>query len=60
MSKDELKARYKKILRGETPEGSKGAGVGLIDIARRSRHGFEFDFAEMDEGLKYFALKAYV
>ena len=34
--KDELKAMYKETLKGETPEGSKGAGVGFIEIARRS------------------------
>jgi hypothetical protein len=55
-----LKALYKETLKGETPEGSKGAGVGFIDIARRATHGFEFDFSEVKDGRSYFCLKAYV
>ncbi len=60
MNKEELKAKYKKVLRGETPEGSKGAGVGFIDIARRALHGFEFDFCDVNDHLSYFSLTAYV
>ncbi|MBF0552771.1 MAG: hypothetical protein HQK60_19840, partial [Deltaproteobacteria bacterium] len=44
MDKDSLKALYKQTLKGEIPEHSKGAGVGFIDIARKSSRGFEFDF----------------
>ena len=55
-----LKKMYKKVLRGELPEGSKGAGVGFIDIARRAKNGFDFDFKRVDEDHFYFFLKAYV
>lgn len=55
-----LKSLYKKTLKGDTPEGSKGAGVGFIDIARRAKFGFEFDFTNVDELHSYFCLKAYV
>lgn len=57
---DGLKSLYKETLKGETPEGSKGAGVGFIDIARRASRGFEFDFFKVDEGHSYFCLKAHV
>ncbi len=60
MDKDGLKALYKEILKGETPAGSKGAGVGFVDIARRATHGFEFDFIEVDAEFAYFTLKAYI
>jgi len=55
-----LKKLYKDTLRGETPKGSKGAGVGFIDIARRAQKGFEFDFAPVDSSHSYFSIKAYV
>lgn len=59
LDREGLKALYKKTLKGETPEGSKGAGVGFIDIARRARD-FEFDFVRVDDDHSYFCLKAYV
>lgn len=60
MDKDELKQLWKDTLRGETPEGSKGAGVGFIDIARRARQGFDFDFSDVDADHSFFTLKAYI
>ena len=60
LDRDGLKSLYKETLRGETPEGSKGAGVGFIDIARRAGHGIEFDFMAVDDSRSYFCLKAYV
>jgi len=60
MDAQDLKTLYKKTLKGDTPEGSKGAGVGFIDIARKASHGFEFDFAPVDKDHSYFCLKAYV
>ena len=60
LDKDGLKALYKETLRGETPKGSKGAGVGFIDIARRATQGFEYDFMEINDKHAYFCLKAYV
>jgi len=55
-----LKDLHKKILKGETPEGSKGAGVGFVEIARSAREGFEFDFEKVDEDHSYFCLKAFL
>jgi len=60
MNNQELKTLYKETLRGETPEHSKGAGVGFIDIARRAIHGFEFDFLDINDDHSYFCLRAYV
>lgn len=60
MDRKELKQLWKDTLRGETPDGSKGAGVGFIDIARQARQGFEFDFSDVDEAFSFFTLKAYI
>ncbi len=57
MSEDDLKAFYKKKLRAESEEGSKGAGVGLIEIARKSSE-FEFDFIDLKDGTSFFLLKS--
>ena len=53
MSDDDLKAFYKQKLRAEQEEGSKGAGVGLIEIARKSSE-FDFDFIDLNDGTSFF------
>ena len=58
MSKDELKALYKEKLRADPEEGSKGAGLGFMEIARRASKPIEFDFADVDRDYAFFALKA--
>ena len=54
-----LKMLYKKTLKGETPEGSKGAGVGFIDIARKSKNDFEFDFIDVSDEMSFFSITSY-
>jgi hypothetical protein len=51
---------YKRTLKSGRPEGSKGAGVGFIDIARHASQGFTFDFMKIDDTFSYFCLEAYV
>ena len=58
MSKEELKALYKEQLRAEPEEGSKGAGLGFMEIARRASRPIEFDFTDIDADHTFFALKA--
>ncbi len=58
MNKDELKALYKEKLRAEPEEGSKGAGLGFMEIARRASKPIEFDFSDIDDDYVFFALKA--
>ncbi len=57
---DALKALYKETLRGDAPAGSKGAGAGFIEVARRAASGFDFDFCEADDTRAYFAIRAYI
>lgn len=60
LDKEGLKTLYKETLRGGPPKGSKGAGVGFVEIARRATHGFEYDFQKVDQGRTFFALKAFL
>jgi|TARA_B100000959_G_C14703482_1_gene509762 hypothetical protein len=57
MQPKDLRKAYKQRLREGPPEGSKGAGLGFIEIARKSSK-FEFDFVESPELL--FVLKAWI
>ena len=57
MSKDELKVLYKEQLRAEPEAGSKGAGLGFMEIARRASKPIEFDFQDFGD-YAFFALKA--
>jgi hypothetical protein len=56
--RDQLKAMYKENLKSEPEEGSRGAGVGFIEIARRASKPIEFDFADFDDHFSFFALEA--
>jgi hypothetical protein len=57
---DQLMALYMQTLKGSVPEGSKGAGVGLLDIARLATGGLTFDFTAIDNGLSFFTIKAHL
>ncbi|MCW2239285.1 SiaB family protein kinase [Azospirillum canadense] len=56
--KDELKAMYKETLKSEPEDGSKGAGVGFIEIARRASRPINFDISAIDGRVAFFALEA--
>ncbi|MCH8330800.1 MAG: hypothetical protein IH946_05385 [Bacteroidetes bacterium] len=56
----ELNDLYRNILKhGEISE-SGGAGLGLIEIARKSGQHIEFNFDEVDENVSYFSLQVTV
>lgn len=55
-----FKALYKQTLRGEIPEGSKGAHVGFIEMVRRSEGGFDFAFERDEDGELTFSVTAFV
>lgn len=56
---DDIKREYKLSLRSETPEDSKGAGLGLLTMARDASAPLEFDFSRADaSGHMTFYLKA--
>jgi len=60
MNAEALRALYKERLRAGPEEGSKGAGLGLIEIARRASKPIEFDFTDVDDEHVFFTLKAAV
>jgi len=60
MNKEELRAVRKERLRGAPEEGSKGAGLGLMEIARRASKPIEFDFSDVDDEYAFYTIKASV
>lgn len=49
MTLEEIKRACKESLRAETPEGSKGAGLGFLTMARDSSEPLEFDFQPLPD-----------
>lgn len=50
MTLEEIKRAYQDTLRAEQPEGSKGAGLGFLTVARDASEPLEFEFAPLDDG----------
>jgi Family of unknown function (DUF6272) len=57
MDKAELKIYYKKRRRAEKTADSKGAGIGFIEMARKSSKPLEFSFQPIDEKHTFFTIK---
>jgi hypothetical protein len=57
MDRDAIKAYYKEQLREAPEEQSKGATIGLIEIARRASRPIEFDFDPIDGDSFFFCMK---
>ncbi|REE90641.1 hypothetical protein A8990_106146 [Paenibacillus taihuensis] len=60
MDKTELKALYKMKLKAEIAPEETGAGLGLIDMARKSSTKLEYSIVDQNNGLSFFTLKATV
>lgn len=60
MDKEQLKQHYRERLKEEPDVESKGASIGLIEIARRASRPVEFDFHSLDGEMSFFCLKAYI
>jgi len=62
MSVDQIKQAYKASLRADTPEDSKGAGLGFLTMARDASAPLEFAFhpREDDPATTLFCLKAII
>jgi len=52
-----LKQLYKEIMRNNDVSDKGGAGLGLVDMARKSREKLEYDFESIDKDFGYFSLK---
>ncbi|MBF0118528.1 MAG: hypothetical protein HQK79_06805 [Desulfobacterales bacterium] len=55
MNKEEIKRFYKEQRRKETQEGSKGAGLGFIELAKRSIKPIDFNFENIDNDFSFFS-----
>ncbi|MBA7566373.1 hypothetical protein ES708_08064 [subsurface metagenome] len=54
LSKKELKQYYKTILKNTVISGKGGAGLGLIEIARKSGNQLGFKFKKLDDNFSFF------
>lgn len=57
MDKDELKSYYKECRKKKTPESVKGAGLGFIDMARKSSRPLDYAIIPMDNDNSFFMMK---
>jgi hypothetical protein len=59
LDKDALKKLYKEQLRKEMPPGA-GAGLGLIDMARRASRTLSYSIVKLDGHMSFFTLVVHV
>lgn len=60
MDKEELKQYYKQQRRKQPPMDSKGAGLGLIDLARKAKMPLEYNIKGQNDTLSFFSLKVII
>jgi hypothetical protein len=60
LDKEGLKEMYKEIIKNTQISDKGGAGLGFVDMARKSGEKLEFDFPEMDAEYNFFCLKVNV
>jgi hypothetical protein len=60
LDKDGLKELYKEIIKNTTISDKGGAGLGFVDMARKSGGKLEFEFPEMSSEYCFFCLKVNV
>jgi hypothetical protein len=56
MDKDGLKILYKEVLNNEERTEKGGGGLGIIDIARKSKQKLVYDFLDIDDKYSFFSL----
>jgi hypothetical protein len=56
LDKDGLKKMYKDIIKNNNLSDKGGAGLGFVDMARKSGQKLEYDFEDMGEGHHFFSL----
>lgn len=57
LDKDGLKQLYKDIIRNTQISDKGGAGLGFVDMARKSGQPLGFEFVELENGAAFFCLK---
>ncbi len=60
MDKDELKELYKQKRKQNDNEESKGAGIGFIEMARKSSQPLKYSFEKIDEEYSFFSIEVVI
>ena len=60
MDKEQMKAYYKEQRRKAPPAGSKGAGLGIIETARKTSRPLQLELQDTGGGRVFFTLKAII
>lgn len=60
MNQIELKNYYKKMRKVHPQPGDKGAGLGLIEVARKASKPLEFEFNPIDSDFNFYSLKTII
>lgn len=58
LDKEGLKNLYKDIIKNTEISDKGGAGLGFVDMARKSGRKLEYDFIDMEDGGSFFCLKS--
>jgi len=59
-SKDELKMLYKEQLKNNSEPDNIGAGIGLIEIARKAKKPIEYNFEYFENGFSFYEIRVVV
>lgn len=57
LNKSELKIYYQELLNNGSFSKKGGAGIGLVDMARKSGHKLSYNFTKLDDDYQFFYLK---
>lgn len=57
---DSLKKEIRRQLRSELPPGALGAGIGLMEMAKRSASGLEYSIRGIDDRFSFFTLRVQI
>ncbi|CAH2031184.1 SiaB family protein kinase [Trichlorobacter ammonificans] len=60
LTPEELKRQYKEVMRREVPSDSLGAGLGLLEIAKRSAAPMVCSTRNVNDQFVFFSLTAYI
>lgn len=60
LDRTELKQLYKAKLREAVDQDALGAGIGLVEMARKAKRPLEYSITPIDEHLSFFTLKAVI
>ncbi|NVN93529.1 MAG: hypothetical protein HXX11_23430 [Desulfuromonadales bacterium] len=60
MTRDEIKSQYRKQMRCDVKPDAMGAGLGFLDIAKRSSKKMTYTVRDLDTTSKFFSLSAYI